>query len=169
MWSPKRAFPSQRNTNRWKILVANFSFRNRNEENMFGATTAIFLITKRLAMENHDERIMPATCAFRATTENVSSQLYTFSCAQLKNGRLVLCCVHSDLSFRVLSRRSRDRHVARTKPKPCNISRCSPLNRLQNARHEKPLKITRLGKLRTRALYIRRVAFFRPASHCSQL
>ena len=69
---------------------------------------------------------------FRATTENVSSQLYTFSCAQLKNCRLVLCCFHSNLSFRVLSRRSTDRHVARTRPKPCNISRCSPLNRLQN-------------------------------------
>ena len=63
MWSPKRVFPLQRNTNRWKILVANFSFRNRNEENAFGAATAIFPITKRLAMENHDKRIMLATCA----------------------------------------------------------------------------------------------------------
>ena len=63
MWSPKRVFSSQRNTNRWKILVANFSFRNQNKENAFGAATAIFSITKRLAMENHDERIMPATCA----------------------------------------------------------------------------------------------------------
>ena len=54
MWSPKRVFPLQQNTNRWKILVANFFFRNWNEENTFGAATAIFPITKRLAIENHD-------------------------------------------------------------------------------------------------------------------
>ena len=61
-------------------------------------------------------------------------QLYTFSClylvekkfTRLKNCRLVLCSMFktvNDLSFRVLSRRSTDRHVARTRPQPCSISR----------------------------------------------
>ena len=55
---------------------------------------------------------MPATLAVSCTgLQNVSSQLYTISCAQLKNCHLVLCYVQSDLSFRVLSRQSTDRHV----------------------------------------------------------
>lgn len=43
MWSPERVniiFPSQRNTNRWKILVANCSFKNQNEEKVFGTFSA---------------------------------------------------------------------------------------------------------------------------------
>ena len=59
-----------------------------------------------------------------------------------KIGRLVLY-VQNDLSFRVLSRWSTDRHVACTRPQPCNISHCSPLNRPQYAHYGKPLKITR--------------------------
>ena len=66
---------------------------------------------------------------------NVSSQLYTFSClyllekkcTRLKNCWLVLCSMFktvNDLSFRVLSRWSTDRHVVRTRPQPCSIS-CS--------------------------------------------
>ena len=54
-----------------------------------------------------------------------------------------LLYVQSDLSFRVLSRWSTDRHVACTRPQPCNISHCSPLNRPQYAHYGKPLKITR--------------------------
>ena len=65
---------------------------------------------------------------------NVSSQLYTFSClyllekkcTRLKNCWLVLCSMFKtvkDLSFRVLSRRSTDRHVVCTKAQPCSISR----------------------------------------------
>ena len=44
---------------------------------------------------------------------------------RLKNCRLVLCSMFktvNDLSFRVLSRRSTDRHVARTRPHSCSIS-----------------------------------------------
>ena len=65
---------------------------------------------------------------------NVSSQLYTFSCLYLlekkctrfKNCRLVLCSMFktvNDLSFRVLSRRLTDRHIVRTRPQLCSISR----------------------------------------------
>ena len=70
--------------------------------------------------------------------QNVSSQLYTSSCTQLKK----CCFAKSDLSFRVLSRRSTNRHIARTRPQWCHISRCSPLNCPQNAHYGKPLKIT---------------------------
>ena len=48
--------------------------------------------------------------------------------------------VQSDLSFRVLSRRSTDHHVARTRSQPCDISRYSPMNRPQYARYGKLLK-----------------------------
>ena len=60
MWPPKKAkininiFPSQRNTNRWEILVANFSFRNRNEENAFGAALAIFRIPNKIKYKHAD-------------------------------------------------------------------------------------------------------------------
>ena len=65
---------------------------------------------------------------------NVSSQLCAFSClcllgkkcTRLKNCWLVLYSMFktvNDLSFRVLSRRSTDRHVVRTRPQPCSISR----------------------------------------------
>ena len=65
---------------------------------------------------------------------NVSSQLYTYSClyllekkcTRLKDCWLVLYSMFktvNDLSFRVLSRRSTDRHVVRTRRQPCSISR----------------------------------------------
>ena len=41
-------FPTQRNTSRWKILVANFSFKNQNKENTFEATMAIFPLTIKI-------------------------------------------------------------------------------------------------------------------------
>ena len=103
---------------RWKILVANFSFKNQNEESSFafGAAMAGY---KRSFI-----RLL-----------NVLSQLYTFSClyllekkcTRLKNCRLVLCSMFktiNDLYFHDLSRRSTDRHVVRTRPQLCSIS-CS--------------------------------------------
>ena len=48
VWSPKTVnifFPSQQNTDGWKILVANFSFENQYEEIAFGAAMAIVQLT----------------------------------------------------------------------------------------------------------------------------
>ena len=116
---------------RWKILLANFSFKNRNEENAFGAAMmAIFPLTIRL---NTNMLII-----FTPTTENPwrtnrMSAIYTVSCDcqmfqvnfipspvstfwrrnvpdwKLPFGSLVY--VQNDLSFCVLSRRSMDCHV----------------------------------------------------------
>ena len=115
MWSPRmvnKIFPSLRNTNRWKIRLANFSFRNQSEENGFGVAMAIFPIANKIRTEKSRQTNHAGHISSFVELQNVSSQLYTFSCAQLKNCRLVLCYVQSDLSFRVLSRRSTDRHVA---------------------------------------------------------
>ena len=38
----------------WKIEVANFSFRNQKEENSFGATTVIFLLTNMIKFKHAD-------------------------------------------------------------------------------------------------------------------
>ena len=61
---------------------------------------------------------------------NVSSQLYSFSCTQLKTCHLVLCSMFKTIiiSFCVLSRWSTDHHVACTRPQPCSTSPSSPLN-----------------------------------------
>ena len=97
-------FSSQQNTNRWKTLVANFSFKNQKEENMYEATMAIFPLTNKikykkthwlfihLPLKNHVQQIeyWPYT-QFRVTALNVSSQFYTLSCARLKNCCLVFC------------------------------------------------------------------------------
>ena len=88
-----------------------------------------------LTTENHDGRL-----------PNLSSQLFTFSCLHLlekkctplKNHCLVLCSKWS--SFRVMSRRSTDYHVTRTKLQPCSTSHSSPLNCPQYAYCGKSLK-----------------------------
>ena len=162
MWSPKRVnkiFPSERNTNRWKILVANFSFRNQNKERLQSQWRFVS-ITNKISTEKSRQTNHAGHIRSFIQLQNVSCQLYTFSCAQLRNFCLVLCYVQSDLSFRVLSRRSTDRHVqARTRSQLCNISHCSPLNRSQNAHYaEGNAENNTTGKLRTRAL-----------SYCSQL
>ena len=57
MWLPKtvnKIFPSKQNTNRWKILVANFSFKNQKEVNMFGASMAIFPLTNKMKYKHAD-------------------------------------------------------------------------------------------------------------------
>ena len=117
--SVNKIFPSQRNTNQ-NFWLPDGKF-----------WSPIFLLrirTKRI--------YTPTTEKPRSFIRllNVSSQLYTFSClyllekkcTRLKNCRLVLCSMFktvNDLSFRVLSRRSTDRHVVRTRPQPCSISR----------------------------------------------
>ena len=68
---------------------------------------------------------------FRATAKYFKSTLYLllslpfgeemYPTEKLPFGSLLY--VQNDLSFRVLSRRSTDRHVARTRPQPCSISR----------------------------------------------
>ena len=168
----RQNFPLQRNTNNWKILLANFSFRNQSEENGSGVAMAIFPITNKISTEisrqtNHADHISSFV-----QLKNVSSQLYTFSCAQLKNCCLVLCYVQSDLSFCVLSRRSTDRHVA-----PCCSHQATTVQHFSSQSPESSAKRTlwetaknnTTEKVRTRAVSISRVAFFRPASHCSQL
>ena len=101
MWSPKgvhKMFPSQRNTNRWKTLVAIF-FKNQSEENAFGASMAVFRERKRfemqtpwlfihLSLKNHLSSFV--------RLPNVWNQLYKFSCARLKNCCLVLCSMFKD-------------------------------------------------------------------------
>ena len=87
---------------------------------------AIFPLTNKIKYK-HADRIecQPYIRGF-VRLPNVSSQLYTFSCLYLlekKCNRLNNCrLVQNDLSFRVLSRRSTDHHVARTRPQPCSIS-----------------------------------------------
>ena len=57
IWSPNsvnKIFPSKRYTNRWKILVANFSFKNQKEVNMFGASMAIFPLTNKMKYKHAD-------------------------------------------------------------------------------------------------------------------
>ena len=57
MWSPKsvnKIFPLQRNTNGWKILLANFSFKNQNEKNAFGAAMVIFPLANKIKYKHAD-------------------------------------------------------------------------------------------------------------------
>ena len=82
-------------------LAANFSFGNRNEENMFGAAMAIFSLTNKFKYM----LIIYTSIAKKAMSNEsnaghirsfmrllkVSNQLYTLSYARLKNCRLVLC------------------------------------------------------------------------------
>ena len=83
-----------------------------------------------LALKNHDERIKCQPYSqFRAPTE------------KLLFGSLL--CVQNVLSFCILSKRSTDRHVDRSRPKPCSISRSNPLNRPQYLCYRKPQKKTR--------------------------
>ena len=84
----------RQNTNRWKTLVANFSFKNQKEENMYEVTMAIFPLTNKiiykkthwlfihLPLKNHVQQIeyWPYT-QFCEIALNVSSQFYTLSCA----------------------------------------------------------------------------------------
>ena len=75
MWLPKRRkksvnkiFPLQLNTNQnfWlpdgKILVANFSFKNQNEENAFGFGAAMAIYAPTTEKPRQMNR-MPAICA----------------------------------------------------------------------------------------------------------
>ena len=51
MWSPKsvnKIFPSQQNLSGRRIRVANFYFKNQNEENVFGAAITIFPLTNKI-------------------------------------------------------------------------------------------------------------------------
>ena len=57
MWSPEsdiKIFPSQRTTNRWETLVANFSFKNQNEENAFVAAMVVFQLTNKIKCQHAD-------------------------------------------------------------------------------------------------------------------
>ena len=111
MWLPKgvsKIFPSHWNTNtcRWKTLVANFSFKNQNEENVFGAAMMIFLLMNKIKLKykhwlfihryiyhwktKSNESNAGHISSFMQLP-NVSSQLYTCSCARLKNCHLAFC------------------------------------------------------------------------------
>ena len=130
--------PSQRNTNQnfWlpygKFWSPIFLLRIRTKRTRLRLGLQWRFI--HLPLKNHDERIECWLYTQFHKTAKCFSQLYTFSClyllekkcTRLKNFRLVLCSMFktvNDLSFRVLSRRSTDRHVVRTRPQPCSISR----------------------------------------------
>ena len=91
MWLPKQVikiFPSQRNTNRWKILLTNFPFRNRSEENGFGVTMAIFPITNKISTEksrqlNHAGHI---SSFMHRSTKCFKSTLYRLLCPTESKG-----------------------------------------------------------------------------------
>ena len=54
MWLPKsvnKIFPSEENTNRWKTLVTNLSFKTQNKENAFGAPVVISALMNKLSIE----------------------------------------------------------------------------------------------------------------------
>ena len=153
MWSPKgvnKIFPSQLNTNRRKTLVANVSFRNQNEENAFGPAMAIFPLTNKVKYKQADEfsstsekprrtnrmlTIHPVSCDFQMFQVNFIPSLVP----DWKTVAWVFA-LHSKRSFLLHSRRSTDSHVGRTRPQPCSISRCSPLNHPQYVCSGKLLK-----------------------------
>ena len=107
---------------RWKILVANFSFKNQNEENMFGAAMAIY--TPTTDKPRRMNRMPAIYTQFHKTAKCFKSTLYLalslpfgeemYQIEKLPFGSLL--CVQNNLSFRILSRRSMDRHIARTRP-----------------------------------------------------
>ena len=112
MWSPKsvnRIFPSQRNTSRWKILVARMS-RTR---------LGPFALTNKIKCK-HADYLYTKTQA----TAKCQSTLYLLLCPTKKLLFGSLLFVQNDLSFHILSRRSTDCQVARTRPQLCSIS-CS--------------------------------------------
>ena len=119
-----------------QFLVANFCFKNQNEENVFGATMAIFPLTNKIKYKHADylytyhwktttERIkcQPYT-QFRATAKCFKSTLYLllslrfgeemYATEELPFGSLLY--VQNDLSFRVLSRRSTHRYEIVNRP-----------------------------------------------------
>ena len=113
MWSSKsvnKIFPLQWITNRCKTLIANFSFKNQNEENTFGASMAIFPLTNKniqtcwlfihLPLKKHVERIecWPFT-HFVATANCFKSPLYLLLCPteKLPFGSLLYMHVQNDL------------------------------------------------------------------------
>ena len=107
-----KMFPSQQNTNQnfWlsdgKFWSPIFLLRIRTKRMHLGPQWQFI----HLPLKNHDEQI--------------ECRLYTQFHKTAK--WLVLCSMFktvNDLSFRVLSRRSTDRHVVRTRPQPCSISR----------------------------------------------
>ena len=79
----------------WKILLANFSFKDQSEENAFGAAMMIFPLTNKII----NTLIIYKPASVKPLRMNqISSQLYTFSFLyvlvkniQLKNCCLVLC------------------------------------------------------------------------------
>ena len=87
--------------------VRNFSFKNQNEENAFGAAMANFPPTNKVKYKHADYLYIdtPGIYHWKTTTNesnaghmrsfvrllNVSSQLYAFSSSQLKNCCLVAC------------------------------------------------------------------------------
>ena len=140
MWSPKsvnKIFPSQRNTNQnfglpdgkfwWPI----FLLRIRTKRTRLGPQWRFI----HLPLINHDERnecrLSRLYTQFHKTAKCFKSTLYLllslpfgeemYQIEELPFGSLFY--VQNDLSFRVLSRRSTDRHIAHTRPQPCSISR----------------------------------------------
>ena len=84
MWSPKsrkksvnKIFPKFL-VARWKILVANFSFKNQNEENMFafGAPMAIYATEKPRQMNRMPAISRGLYTQFHKTAKCLKSTLY---------------------------------------------------------------------------------------------
>ena len=136
MWSPKsvnKIFPSQRNTNQnfglpdGKFWSPIFLLRIRTKRTRLRPQWRYI----HLPLKNYDERIeCRRYTQFQKTAKCFKSTLYLLlslpfgeemcQIEKLPFGSLLY--VQNDFSFRVLSRRSTDRHVARTRPQPCSIS-----------------------------------------------
>ena len=65
---------------RWKILLVNFSFKNQNKEKAFGAAMMIFPLRNKIA---NMQIIYKPTTEKPGRMNQISSQLYTFSCLYL--------------------------------------------------------------------------------------
>ena len=95
--SVNNIFSAQRNTNRWKTLVVNFSFENQNAKNTFLAAMVIFVLTNKIKYKQSRLLFMHLSLKTMSNRSNaghyglhirsfvrllnVSSQLYTLSCA----------------------------------------------------------------------------------------
>ena len=154
MWLPKsvnKIFPSQRNKNGWKILVATFSLRIRMKRTPLGPQWRFFQLTNKI---NTNTLIIYKPSTEKPRWMNQMLVIYAVSCDCLMFQVFLFLLMHpterlpfgsllyvqNDLYFRALSRWSMDHQVPCTRAQPSSISCPSPLNHPQYIRYGKLLK-----------------------------
>ena len=144
MQSIKFFLGKETQTNIFGRQMENSKIKNQNKESAFGAAMAIFPLTNeikhkdrrwlfiQLPLKKHDEQIsrMPAvyvvSCDCQMFQVNyITSLVSTFWRGNIPNWKIAVwffaLCLN-DLSFRVLTRQTTARHVARTRPQSCSNS-----------------------------------------------